>query len=117
VQTVYDSVGRSTFDGSLRCLAPRGMLVLYGGSSGPAPAFDPIQLGQLGSLFLTRPMLWHYVADRESLLRRAGSVLGWVADGTLRVRVHRTYPLEAAAAAHRDLESRATAGKLLLLPA
>ena len=117
VRAVYDSVGRTTFDGSLRCLAPRGTLALYGGSSGPVPLFDPMVLSQLGSLFLTRPTLWHYVAERETLLRRAGEVFGWVADGTLRVRVHRTYPLEAAAAAHRDLESRATAGKLLLLPA
>lgn len=116
VRVVYDSVGRSTFDGSLRCLAPRGMLALFGASSGPVPPFDPMQLSHLGSLFLTRPVLWHYVADRDALLRRAESVFGWVADGSLKVRVERVYRLREAARAHRDLEARATAGKLLLVP-
>jgi len=116
LQVVYDSVGRATFDGSLRCLAPRGMLVLYGGSSGPVPPVDPMELSRYGSVFLTRPTLRHYVADRAALLRRAGEVLGWVTAGTLRLRVHATYPLGEAARAHRELEARATAGKLLLLP-
>jgi NADPH2:quinone reductase len=117
VRVVYDSVGRATFEGSLHCLAPRGMLVLFGGSSGPVAPVDPMELSRHGSLFLTRPTLRHYVADRAALLRRAEEVLAWVATGALRLRVHRTYPLEEAARAHRDLESRATAGKLLLLPA
>jgi NADPH2:quinone reductase len=117
VRVVYDSVGRTTFDGSLRCLAPRGMLVLFGGSSGPVPPVDPMELSRHGSLFLTRPTLRHYVADRPALLRRAEEVLKWVTAGTLRLRVHATYPLAEAARAHRDLEARATTGKLLLLPA
>ncbi|HXV90824.1 MAG TPA: quinone oxidoreductase [Gemmatimonadales bacterium] len=116
VRVVYDSVGRTTFDGSLRCLAPRGMLVLYGGSSGPVPPVDPMELSRHGSVFLTRPTLRHYVADRPALLRRAAQVLDWVTAGTLRLRVHATYPLDEAARAHRELEARATAGKLLLLP-
>lgn len=116
VRVVYDSVGRTTFDGSLRCLAPRGMLVLYGGSSGPVPPVDPMELSRHGSVFLTRPTLRHHVADRPALLRRAAQVLDRVTAGTLRLRVHATYPLEEAARAHRDLEGRRTAGKLLLLP-
>ncbi|MGH7730253.1 MAG: quinone oxidoreductase family protein [Candidatus Eiseniibacteriota bacterium] len=116
VRVVYDSVGRSTFEKSLRSLAPRGMMVLFGQSSGPVAPFDPQVLNQLGSLFLTRPTLAHYVATREELVKRAGEVLGWVADGTLRVRVDREFPLAQAAEAHRALESRATSGKLLLLP-
>jgi NADPH2:quinone reductase len=116
VRAVYDSVGRSTFEGSLRCLAPRGMLVLFGASSGPVPAIDPMTLGHHGSVFLTRPTLGHYIADRGTLLRRAGDVLQWTADGTLRVLATRTYALADAARAHRDLEGRGTMGKLLLLP-
>jgi NADPH2:quinone reductase len=116
VRVVYDSVGRDTFEQSLRSLAPRGMMVLFGQSSGPVGPFDPQVLNQLGSLFLTRPTLGHYVATREELLARANDVLGRVADGTLRVRVDRELPLSRAADAHRALESRATAGKLLLIP-
>ena len=117
VRVVYDSVGRTTFDGSLRCLAPRGMLVLFGGSSGAVPPMDPMELSRHGSVFLTRPTLRHYVADRPALLRRAAQVLDSVIAGTLRLRVHATYPLGEAAQAQRELEARATAGKLLLLPA
>lgn len=116
VQVVYDSVGRDTFERSLNCLAPRGMLVLFGQSSGPVPPIDPGILAAKGSLFLTRPSLFHYVATRDDLLWRAGEVLGWVADGSLKVRIGAEYPLEKAADAHRALESRGTTGKLLLIP-
>lgn len=116
VQVVYDSVGKTTFDKSLNCLARRGMLVLYGQSSGPVPPFDPQVLNQKGSLFLTRPTLGHYVATREELLQRAERVLGWVADGGLTVRIGREYPLAEAAEAQRALAARETTGKLLLLP-
>jgi NADPH2:quinone reductase len=116
VQVVYDSVGRSTFERSLRCLAPRGMMVLYGQSSGPVGAFDPQVLNQRGSIFLTRPVLGHYTATRAELLARANEVLGWVRDGTLRLRIEREFPLSQAAEAHRQLQGRATTGKLLLIP-
>lgn len=115
-QVVYDSVGKTTFDASLASLVPRGMLVSFGQSSGPVPPFDPLRLSQGGSLYLTRPTLVHYVATREDLLWRANEVLGWVSDGTLRVRVDRALPLAEAAAAHRALEGRETAGKVLLIP-
>lgn len=113
---VYDSVGKTTFDESLGSLRPLGMMVLFGGSSGPVPPFDPMELNKRGSLFLTRPTLHDYIADRATLLDRAGDVFGWVADGSLRLRIERTYPLEDAADAHRDLEGRKTTGKLLLVP-
>ncbi len=116
VEVVYDSVGKTTFDKSLNCLARRGMLVLYGQSSGPVPPFDPQVLNQKGSLFLTRPSLGHYVATREELLQRAERVLGWVADGSLAVRIGGEYPLAQAAEAQRALAARETTGKLLLLP-
>lgn len=116
VQVVYDSVGKTTFDKSLNCLARRGMLVLYGQSSGPVPPFDPQLLNQKGSLFLTRPTLGHYVATREELLHRAERVLGWVADRSLAVRIGGEYPLAEAAEAQRALAARETTGKLLLLP-
>ncbi|MEX2261676.1 MAG: quinone oxidoreductase [Bryobacteraceae bacterium] len=116
LDVVYDSVGASTFDKSLRCLRPRGMMVLFGQSSGPVPPFDPGQLAAHGSLFLTRPSLAHYTGSREELLWRAGDVLNWAAAGKLKLRVDRTYPLFEAAQAHRDLEGRKTSGKLLLLP-
>ena len=116
VQAVYDSVGRTTFDGSLACLAPRGMLVLFGQSSGPVPPFDPARLAAGGSLFLTRPSLFHYIAARAELLERAGEVLGWVAAGKLRLRIGAEYPLAEAAEAHRALEGRKTTGKVLLIP-
>jgi NADPH2:quinone reductase len=113
---VYDSVGKTTFDGSLACLRPRGILVLYGGSSGAVPPFDLIQLSTRGSLYVTRPTLKDYTATREELVQRAGDVLGWVADGSLKLRLEHSYPLADAAQAHRDLEARKTTGKLLLIP-
>jgi len=116
LQVVYDSVGKTTFDGSLDCLALRGMMVLFGQSSGPVPPVDPMVLNRKGSLFLTRPNLADYVATPEELAGRAAELLGWVAAGELRVRVHRVYPLAQAAEAHRALESRATVGKVLLTP-
>ncbi|MGD0156500.1 MAG: quinone oxidoreductase [Terracidiphilus sp.] len=116
VDVVYDSVGKTTFEGSLNCLHPRGMMVLFGASSGPVPPFDPIQLNSKGSLFLTRPTLWHYIATRAELEWRAGDVLGWVAKGELKVRAEHTYPLADAAQAQIDLEERKTTGKVLLVP-
>jgi NADPH2:quinone reductase len=116
VQAVYDSVGKTTFDQSMNSLQPRGYMVLFGASSGPAPSVDPMVLGSKGSLFLTRPSLAHYVKDRAELLSRANDVLNWVASGQLRLRIEHTYPLAHASQAHTDLESRATTGKLLLLP-
>jgi NADPH2:quinone reductase len=116
VDVVYDSVGATTFDKSLNCLRPRGMLALFGQSSGPVPPFDPAILNAKGSLFLTRPGLAHHLLTREELLWRAGDVLGWTASGKLKPRIDRAYPLADAAAAHRDLEARRTAGKLLLIP-
>ena len=113
---VYDSVGKTTFDGSLACLRPRGMMVLYGGSSGAVPPFDLIQLSTRGSLYITRPTLKDYTATREELELRAGEVLGWVADGSLKLRLEYSYPLADAAQAHRDLEARKTTGKVLLIP-
>ena len=116
VDVVYDSVGKTTFDGSLNCLRPRGMLALFGASSGPVPPFDPILLNSKGSLFLTRPTLWHYIATRAELESRAGDVLGWAASGELKVRTEHTYPLANAAQAQIDLEERKTTGKILLVP-
>ncbi len=116
VDVVYDSVGKTTFEGSLNCLRPRGMLALFGGSSGPAPAFEPIQLSSKGSLFLTRPTLWHYVATRQELEWRASEVLGWVAGGELKLRMEHVYALADAGQAHTAMESRKTTGKILLEP-
>lgn len=116
VQVVYDSVGRTTFAKSLDCLAPRGMMALFGQSSGPVEPVDPQILAQKGSLFLTRPTLAHYVATKTELLERASAVLGWVADGSLKVRIGREFPLAAAAEAHTELEARRTTGKVLLIP-
>jgi NADPH:quinone reductase len=116
VQVVYDSVGKTTFDGSLDCLTSRGMMVLFGQSSGPVPPFDPQLLNRKGSLFLTRPSLGPYTADRSELDARAADLFRWVGDGSLRVRVDRKYRLSEAAEAQRALESRATAGKILLEP-
>lgn len=114
VDVVYDSVGAATFLQGLDLLVPRGMMVLFGASSGPVPAFDPQLLNQKGSLFLTRPTLVHYVLTREDLLWRAGDVLGWVADGSLQVRIDRTLPLADAARAQEALAARETSGKVLL---
>jgi NADPH2:quinone reductase len=116
VDVVYDSVGKTTFDGSLNCLRPRGMMALFGASSGPVPPFDLIQLSGKGSLFVTRPNLSSYVATRAELEWRSGDVLGWVASGALKLRNEFTYPLIEAAEAHRDLEARKTTGKILLVP-
>ncbi len=113
---VYDGVGRATFEDSLRCLRPRGMLVAYGAASGPVPPFDIQRLAPAGSLYITRPTLAHYTRDRAELLGRAEVVLGLVATGRLRVHVGGRYPLDEAQQAHRDLEGRATVGKLLLIP-
>jgi NADPH2:quinone reductase len=115
VQVVYDSVGKDTFERSLNCLTLRGMMVLYGQSSGPVPPFDPQVLVQKGSLFLTRPGIWHYTATRDELLWRARDVLGAVASGDLKVRIDRALPLSQAQEAHRALEGRETTGKVLLL--
>jgi len=117
VQVVYDGVGQATFAASMASLAPRGMLVTFGNASGPVQPFEPLKLSQGGSLFLTRPKLADHIATRTELEQRAGEVLGWVRDGKLKLRIFREYPLAEAAQAHRDLESRKTTGKLLLLPA
>jgi NADPH2:quinone reductase len=116
VQVVYDSVGATTFLGSLDCLAPRGMMALFGQSSGPVAPFDPQLLNQKGSLFLTRPTLANYIATSEELHWRAGEVLDAVANGSLGVRIDREVPLAHAGDAHRALEARATTGKVLLVP-
>jgi NADPH:quinone reductase len=116
VDVVYDSVGRTTFEKSLRSLKTRGMMVLFGGSSGPAPMVDPLALTRIGSLYLTRPSLAHYTADPVEMHRRAADILSWIADGTLVIRIDHEYPLREAAEAHRALESRATTGKVLLIP-
>lgn len=116
VQVVYDSVGQATFEKSMNCLAPRGYIVLYGQSSGPVPPFDPQVLNARGGLFLTRPSLGHYTQNREELLARAGQVLGWAAEGSLRVRIGETFPLGGAGEAHRKLAGRLTTGKVLLVP-
>ena len=113
---VYDGVGKDTFDDSLAALRPRGTMVLLGAASGPVPPFDPQRLNSGGSLYLTRPTLAHYIADRAELAQRAADVLGWVADGSLSVRIGGTYPLADAARAHEDLTGRRTTGKLLLIP-
>ncbi|MBI1737592.1 MAG: quinone oxidoreductase [Candidatus Rokubacteria bacterium] len=116
LQVVYDSVGKDTFEKSIKCLAPRGMVALYGQSSGPVAAFDPQLLSAGGSLFLTRPSLFHYTATREELLQRAGELAGWIRDGKLKLRVEFEFPLKDAAEAHRALEGRKTTGKVLLIP-
>jgi NADPH2:quinone reductase len=113
---VYDGVGQATFDASLKALRRRGMLVLYGAASGPVPPVDPIRLQNSGSLYLTRPSLPHYVADRTELLARSEAVFGWILAGRLDVRIGGRYPLEQARQAQDDLQARRTTGKLLLLP-
>jgi NADPH2:quinone reductase len=116
VDVVYDSVGKDTFDGGLDLLKPRGYMVLFGASSGPVPPVDPQTLNQKGALFLTRPALAWHTLTREELLWRAESVLSWVGNNTLEVRIGGTYQLSEAAQAHGDLEGRKTTGKLLLIP-
>jgi NADPH2:quinone reductase len=116
VDVVYDSVGKDTFDGGLDSLKPRGYMVLFGASSGPVPPVDPQTLNQKGALFLTRPALAWHTLTREELLWRAESILSWVGNNTLEVRIGGTYQLSEAAQAHGDLEGRKTTGKLLLIP-
>ena len=116
VQVIYDGVGRATFEKGLDTLAPRGLMALFGQASGPVPPFDPSILNQKGSLYLTRPSMGHYIADRDELTWRAGEVLGWIAEGKLRLSIDRELPLAEAAAAHRALEGRETTGKVLLIP-
>ena len=116
LDVVYDSVGATTFDKSLLCLRPRGMMVLYGASSGQVPPLDPQRLNSGGSLYLTRPTMFHYLADEEELRWRSGELFDWIAKGELHVRIGGTYPLADAARAQEDLAARRTTGKLLLLP-
>lgn len=116
VAVAYDGVGRATFDESLASVRTRGTMVLYGAASGPVPPFDPMRLEHGGSLFLTRPALRNYTADREELLSRAADVFSWAADGSLEVRIGGRYPLEQARQAQEDLAARRTTGKLLLVP-
>ena len=115
VNVVYDSVGKTTFDKSLNCVGRRGLLASFGQSSGPVPPFDPLRLSKNG-IYITRPSLGHYTADRQELMWRAGEVFGWIRSGKLRVRIDRELPLREAAEAHRLLEERKTIGKLLLRP-
>jgi NADPH2:quinone reductase len=116
VDVAYDSVGKSTWEGSMNCLRPRGMLVVYGNASGPVPPIDPLMLAQKGSLFLTRPSLFAYIAKREELEMRAGDVLAWIAEGRVKIHIGHEYPLSEAAQAQIDLAARKTTGKLLLIP-
>ncbi|MGH9546049.1 MAG: quinone oxidoreductase family protein [Terriglobales bacterium] len=116
VNVVYDSVGKTTFEKGLNVLRPRGMMVLFGGSSGAVPPFDPILLSQKGSLFLTRPSLNHYIATRDELEARASALFAMIAAKKLKLRFEHIYPLQDAQQAHRDLEGRKTTGKLLLIP-
>jgi NADPH2:quinone reductase len=116
VDVVYDSVGKTTFDKGLNLLRPRGMMVLYGGSSGAVPPVDQLVLTQKGSIFLTRPSLGHYVITPQELQQRASAVFGMIREGKLKLRIEHVYPLAQAQQAHRDLEGRKTTGKLLLLP-
>ena len=116
VDVVYDSVGKTTFDKGLNVLRPRGMMALFGGSSGAVAPIDPLVLLQKGSLFLTRPSQGHYIATAQELQQRAGAVFGMIRDGKLKLRIEHVYPLSEVQRAHRELEGRKTAGKLLLLP-
>jgi NADPH2:quinone reductase len=116
VRVVYDSVGKDTFEGSLDCLQPLGMMVSYGNSSGPVPPFSPLVLSAKGSLFLTRPTLMTYTARREDLLATAAELFEVVHSGAVRIEIRQTYPLAEAAQAHRDLEARRTTGSTVLLP-
>jgi NADPH2:quinone reductase len=116
VDVVYDSVGKTTFDKGLNVLRPRGMMALFGASSGAVAPFDPLVLMQKGSLFLTRPSLGAYIQTPQELRQRAGAVFGMIRDGKLKLRIEHVYPLAGAQQAHRDLEARKTTGKVLLLP-
>lgn len=116
IDVVYDGVGKTTFDGGLEVLRPRGLMALYGAASGPVPPVDPQVLNKQGSLFLTRPTLAHYVAERSELLQRASDLFGWIEKGQVRINVSHRYPLAEARQAHEDLAGRRTTGKLLLIP-
>ncbi|MBF8186069.1 quinone oxidoreductase [Nonomuraea sp. K274] len=116
IDVVYDGVGAATFDGGLEALRPRGLMALYGAASGPVPPVDPQTLNKQGSLFLTRPTLVHYIAERRELLQRASDLFGWIADGRIAINVSHRYPLAEARQAHEDLAGRRTTGKLLLIP-
>jgi len=116
VDVVYDSVGKDTFDKSLNCLRRRGYMVLYGASSGAVPPMDPQVLNAKGSIYMTRPFLAHYTADRTELLGRVNDVFNWIAAGELKVRIDKTFPLAESAEAHRYLEGRQSKGKILLIP-
>ncbi|GGO78182.1 quinone oxidoreductase family protein [Nonomuraea cavernae] len=116
MDVVYDGVGATTFDGGLVALRPRGLMALFGAASGPVPPVDPQRLNQNGSLFLTRPTLVHYIAERDELLRRSSDVFGWIASGELKINISHRYPLVEAVRAHEDLAARRTTGKLLLVP-
>ena len=116
LDVVYDSVGRDTFEKSLNCLKPRGMMVLYGQSSGRVEPLDPQVLNRKGSLFLTRPTIAHYLQTRAEFLDRASDLFKWVADGSLKVRIDQTFPLAQTAAAHTYMEERRTLGKVLIIP-
>ncbi len=116
VPVVYDGIGRDTFEGSLDCLRPLGLMVSYGNASGPVPPFNPALLSQKGSLFLTRPTLMSYVAKREDLVKAARELFAVVKSGAVKIRINQTYPLQEAARAHRDLEGRRTSGSSVLIP-
>lgn len=116
VNVVYDGVGKSTFEKGLNVLRPRGYMVLFGGASGAVPPFDPIALSQKGSLFLTRPSLFHYIATRQELEQRSGDIFNLIIAGKLKLRIGHVYKLKDVQQAHRDLEGRKTTGKILLAP-
>lgn len=116
VEVVYDGIGKATFEKNLNVMRLRGMLVLYGMSSGPVPPVDPAKLSEKGSLYMARTTLAHFTATREELLARTGALFAMISEGKLKLRIAKTYPLAEAAQAHRDMEARAIAGKLLLVP-
>ena len=116
VHVVFDGVGKDTFAKGLKVLRPRGFMVIFGGASGAVPPFDLLELTKHGSLYVTRPSLQHCIASRQELEQRSGEVLQMITAGNLKIRIHKTYPLAEAEAAHRDLEGRKTTGKLLLIP-
>jgi NADPH2:quinone reductase len=116
VDVAYDSVGKATWEGSMDCLRPRGMMVFFGNASGPVPAIEPLTLTAKGSIFMTRPSLVHHVAKREELLQRSSDLFNWVEAGKLKVRIGETFPLAEAAKAQERLAGRLTSGKLLLTP-
>jgi len=115
VNVVYDSVGQATFLKGLNCISRRGMMALFGQSSGPVEKIDPSILNAKGSLFLTRPTLFHYIADRAELIQRANELFGWIIDKKIKLRIDRTFSLKEAAEAHRYLESRKSSGKILVV--